>query len=269
MSNDYKIIIIHSRDVVAQGLKSILEKDGFKIMDLWTNVTQAACPRTIDGEPDIILLGHVSEDSIRPEAINRLHLLYESARIVLLADALNNPLLQLAVQSDVYCIMSEDITSSGLTLALKLVAGGEMILPLPWVLGTSLPFDEAPLPRKPDRHDRSPAVEPISAANSLGQLRRPLSNREAEVLGSLTCGYPNKVIARKLDITEATVKVHVKAILRKTGARNRTEAALLASVGTQGAGSRAVKATDILPLSIRLAAEPPSGLRINQSVGQA
>jgi two-component system, NarL family, nitrate/nitrite response regulator NarL len=42
-------------------------------------------------------------------------------------------------------------------------------------------------------------------------------------------GAPNKLIARKLDITEATIKVHVKAILRKIGAANRTQAAMWAS----------------------------------------
>tara|TARA_B100000678_G_scaffold112723_1_gene94268 strand:- start:261 stop:548 length:288 start_codon:yes stop_codon:yes gene_type:complete len=41
-------------------------------------------------------------------------------------------------------------------------------------------------------------------------------------------GYPNKVIARRLDIGEATVKVHVKAILRKLNVQNRTQAAICA-----------------------------------------
>jgi two-component system nitrate/nitrite response regulator NarL len=41
-------------------------------------------------------------------------------------------------------------------------------------------------------------------------------------------GEPNKLIARKLHVTEATVKVHVKAILRKIGASNRTQAAIWA-----------------------------------------
>lgn len=270
MSNDYKVVIIHSREVVAQGLKSILEKDGFKIMALWANATQAACPGTIDADLDIILLGHVTESSIRPEAINRLHLLYGSARIVLLADVLNDSMLRLAMQSDVYCIMSEEISSSALALALKLVAGGEMIFPLPWVLNMGLAFDEAPLPCKTEDHDKPPAVERINAPNALGQLRRPLSNREAEVADFLTCGYPNKVIARKLDITEATVKVHIKAILRKTGARNRTEVALLASVGKQGTGSRAFRSAEARELPLRLTPEPPSGLlRMNHRVGHA
>ena len=41
-------------------------------------------------------------------------------------------------------------------------------------------------------------------------------------------GSPNKVIARKLDVAEATVKVHIKAILRKIRVANRTQAAMWA-----------------------------------------
>jgi two-component system nitrate/nitrite response regulator NarL len=53
-----------------------------------------------------------------------------------------------------------------------------------------------------------------------------LSVREAEILGCLMHGSSNKIIARTLDITEATIKVHVKAILRKIGVANRTQAAM-------------------------------------------
>jgi two-component system nitrate/nitrite response regulator NarL len=42
-------------------------------------------------------------------------------------------------------------------------------------------------------------------------------------------GESNKVIARKLDIAEATIKVHVKSILRKVRVQNRTQAALWAT----------------------------------------
>jgi len=55
-----------------------------------------------------------------------------------------------------------------------------------------------------------------------------LSSRETEVLQKLMAGYPNKVIARDCGITESTVKVHVKAILRKIHAKNRTQAAVWA-----------------------------------------
>jgi two-component system nitrate/nitrite response regulator NarL len=60
-------------------------------------------------------------------------------------------------------------------------------------------------------------------------MDRKLSPREIQILNCLKEGAPNKAIARKLDITEATIKVHVKAILRKIGASNRTQAAMWAS----------------------------------------
>jgi two-component system nitrate/nitrite response regulator NarL len=53
-----------------------------------------------------------------------------------------------------------------------------------------------------------------------------LSPRESQVLTCLTEGKSNKVIARLYNLSEATVKVHLKAILRKTMAHNRTQAAI-------------------------------------------
>ena len=55
-----------------------------------------------------------------------------------------------------------------------------------------------------------------------------LTPRQTHVLQLLQQGFPNKVIATKLGMTESTVKVHVRQIMRRLGAKNRTEAALLA-----------------------------------------
>jgi two-component system nitrate/nitrite response regulator NarL len=55
-----------------------------------------------------------------------------------------------------------------------------------------------------------------------------LSEREAQILDGLVRGHANKVIARSCDITEATVKVHMKSILRKIQVANRTQAAVWA-----------------------------------------
>jgi DNA-binding NarL/FixJ family response regulator len=55
-----------------------------------------------------------------------------------------------------------------------------------------------------------------------------LTPRQTHVLQLLQEGYANKVIASKLGMTESTVKVHVRQIMRRLGANNRTEAALLA-----------------------------------------
>lgn len=55
-----------------------------------------------------------------------------------------------------------------------------------------------------------------------------LTAREREVLDLLTKGMSNKEIARQLDLQEVTIKLHVRGICRKLGAKNRTQAALRA-----------------------------------------
>ncbi|HPE00540.1 MAG TPA: response regulator transcription factor [Burkholderiaceae bacterium] len=55
-----------------------------------------------------------------------------------------------------------------------------------------------------------------------------LTPRQHEVLECLARGLPNKLIARELGLTEGTVKVHLMAIFKALGARNRTEAVLAA-----------------------------------------
>ncbi len=55
-----------------------------------------------------------------------------------------------------------------------------------------------------------------------------LTQREREILRQLAAGLSNKLIARKLDITEGTVKVHVKHLLKKLNLRSRVEAAVWA-----------------------------------------
>ena len=53
-----------------------------------------------------------------------------------------------------------------------------------------------------------------------------LTNREYEILSLIAKGMSNKVIARELDISDGTVKVHVKHLLKKLGLRSRVEAAV-------------------------------------------
>jgi two-component system nitrate/nitrite response regulator NarL len=55
-----------------------------------------------------------------------------------------------------------------------------------------------------------------------------LTPRELEILECLADGFSNKMIARALEIADGTVKLHVKAILRKLGLRSRVEAAVAA-----------------------------------------
>ena len=87
---------------------------------------------------------------------------------------------------------------------------------------------------------RSDGAEHEDVSVSIGALpQRPtdvplprnhpgLSERETQILDGLVKGHPNKVIARTCNVTEATVKVHMKSILRKIRVDNRTQAAIWA-----------------------------------------
>lgn len=68
-------------------------------------------------------------------------------------------------------------------------------------------------------------AEAETVANPLADR---LSQRELQVLKGLTEGKSNKEIARDLDLSEPTIKLHVKTLYRKVGAANRTQAALIA-----------------------------------------
>jgi DNA-binding NarL/FixJ family response regulator len=93
---------------------------------------------------------------------------------------------------------------------LKLVLAGGLYFPpsLPTLTSMSITAETAPTPARP----------PLS-----------LSHREQAVVACLRQAQSNKMIARKLEIQESTVKMHVRRVMRKLGATNRTQAALLLS----------------------------------------
>lgn len=66
-----------------------------------------------------------------------------------------------------------------------------------------------------------------------------LSNRQTEILGRIASGQSNKEIARGIGTSEATVKVHVRSVLRKIGVENRTQAAIWAHAHGVGQANHA------------------------------
>lgn len=76
-------------------------------------------------------------------------------------------------------------------------------------------------PAEPPGAERRGSMDPDEVA-----ARSGLTPREAEVLGMLASGQPNKIIAGQLSLSEHTVKLHIHRIIGKLGVSNRTEAAI-------------------------------------------
>ncbi|HYG90221.1 MAG TPA: response regulator transcription factor [Azospirillum sp.] len=117
-------------------------------------------------------------------------------------------------------------TSVGLTMALeaiRLVDAGGTFLPASFLER----LIQAPLPpaRTPEQMPEAdvPPCRPACADDHLNGL----TPRQLSVLKCMREGKANKVIAHELDMCESTVKVHVRNILKKLGATNRTQAVYL------------------------------------------
>jgi two-component system nitrate/nitrite response regulator NarL len=153
---------------------------------------------------------------------------YGNARIVALADEfdLNGMMSAFHAGADGYCLATTGYEA--LIKYLELVMLGEVVFPSTMFLSAM-----TALSRKVDSHEecaspREPLMLQMTPDDSSNAPVRSLSSREAEILQCLMQGAPNKVIARKLEVAEATVKVHIKAILRKIRVANRTQAAMWA-----------------------------------------
>jgi two-component system, NarL family, nitrate/nitrite response regulator NarL len=79
-----------------------------------------------------------------------------------------------------------------------------------------------------DMNGSIPAAVAVSSPNTQPEAAG-LTARQKEVMKALTFGHSNKEIARLLQVSEATIKIHVRQLIRKLGVVNRTQVALLAS----------------------------------------
>ena len=203
-------------------------------------------------EPDAEALILRIREQTRPEA---------DTRFVLLEDS-EDPVLPGGLASLVDAILPKNMPSEALGHFLEIVSLGQQVFLARRKLWTghsgssggaiqdqgpgpteSDPKSGPDWPACPDGGTSAP-VYPVlngtgNGASSYKHVRAhsgqiSLSDRELEILQCLKVGAPNKVIARTLQITESTVKVHIKSLLKKMRVKNRTQAAVWASEALLG-----------------------------------
>src|SRR5262249_7021002 len=145
------------------------------------------------------------------EALSATKESFPGALVVVIGDSTKSGNVTTALELGAISFVDENVAAPSLIKELELVAQGEPVISV-FILKQLLGQCSAPaLDGAPQPADIQEQAEP--------QLQ--LSSREAAILNSIVQGSPNKVIAYRLNITEATVKVHVKAILRKIRVKNR------------------------------------------------
>jgi two-component system nitrate/nitrite response regulator NarL len=209
--------LIYDSFLLQSGVKHILRDTPFVIAEA-ASVTGPKRLQYCASNTGLVIIEATQNTARVLEVIRQVKERSPETRIVALADQFDLGFVRAAHEAGAtgFCL-----TASGpdiIIKALELVVLGESVLPFEVVHSI---MSRAPQDQSPQENTAEPKLSDLKECK--------LSAREAQILGCLREGAPNKIIARQFDVTEATVKVHVKAILRKIGVANRTQAAMWAS----------------------------------------
>ncbi len=202
-----RVLVAAADSIVRVGLESIVRTSPeLVVVDSSSNLATLAA-LIEERSPDVVLmeLGLYDESVSEMVAIGAL----SGVAIVLLADDLQGDWTTEALRLGVRAVLSRSATAEEIVPTVVAAAAGLVVLH-PKVFDSLLPV----LPTNVRLFDNA---SPIQA----------LTPREIEVLSMLAEGLGNKTIARRLGISEHTVKFHVSSILTKLNASSRTEAVTL------------------------------------------
>lgn len=190
-----RIEILLRSALVKDALSSVLMTAGFSVFQ---EPTQR--------DTDLIVV--IDLDSFRDSEIIQAHQARAFVKIVGLASRADSLEMSPDDIAPLAGILTYDLSVDAFVQSLRLICSGERMFPRDLFL--------APRPQASPScpGPRSDGVQ--------------LSPREKEMVSHLTAGLSNKMIARRMQITEATAKVHLKNLLRKISAENRTQAAIWA-----------------------------------------
>jgi two-component system, NarL family, nitrate/nitrite response regulator NarL len=217
-------------------------------------------PRLAADAPKLVILGALPTEDVATAA-SSIRKLWPESKIVLLFDHASGADFQKLLAWEIDgCIPLSASPDTLIDTLRQIVAAGLRILVLRTATCSSMPYTTAwreegdelglgthPLARSTAHEAASCSVvalpsarQPIATvvckevgngvSDGASSIRNfhSLSKREEQILKGLIVGHSNKMLARTCDVTEATIKVHMKSILKKIRATNRTQAAIWA-----------------------------------------
>ncbi|OBX36070.1 nitrate/nitrite response regulator protein NarL [Halomonas elongata] len=203
------ILIIDDHPLLRRGVLQLLDLEDDLVLVGEAGTPAEGLRLADERDPDLILLDLNMPDMDGIETLKRLRANEFAGRIVIftVSDHEEDVVAALHAGADGYLL--KDMDPDDMVHQLRQAALGRMVISdsLASLLAEAL-RNQKGQPAAPDIHS--------------------LTQREREILRELAAGLSNKLIARRLDITEGTVKVHVKHLLKKLNLRSRVEAAVWA-----------------------------------------
>ena len=201
-------LVDHNR-LAREGLKALLSAEEFRVVSEASSLDEALW-EVPAGEPPRLMLVDPASMGGTAHVVKALKAACPQAQVVVLTGHLDAGDMAEAIQAGADGFLMKDISVGGLVQSLRLVLMGEKVFSshLAAILISG----------------RATGHEILAGPTS----PRGLSRRETEILRHLLGGDSNKMIANALGITEATIKVHLKGVLRKIHVTNRTQAAIWA-----------------------------------------
>ncbi len=229
-----RLLVVDDHTLFRRGLIALLSQDErFQVTGQAGDIGEALRCVAQD-PPDLVLLDNHLPGVLGVDGIASLKAAAPGIRILMLTVSENENDLAAALQAgaDGYLLKTVELDHLA-EFIIKVLAGESVISPeMMTKLVTAFRSKSAsPEPLAPTPCD--PVALPEMPVEAAGQPARTgidlLSAREREVLALIALGDSNKLIARKLDIAETTVKIHVQHILRKLQLTSRVQAAVVAA----------------------------------------
>ncbi|GAB3149523.1 response regulator transcription factor [Micromonospora sonneratiae] len=197
--NTIRVLLVDDHPIVRGGLRAALDAaPGITVVGE-AATGEAALDRIAELRPDLVLMDlQLGAGIDGAEATRRIRQLAQPPRVLILTTYDSDADILPAIEAGATGYLLKDAEPADLLAAIRTAATGETVL--------------AP----------SVATRLVSRVRSPG---RTLTPRETEILQMVADGQSNQAIARRLFITEATVKSHLVQVFAKLGVDNRTAAA--------------------------------------------
>ena len=257
MGKQISTVIIEPRLIVREALELLMGNHCYRVVGGLGSIAEITCSSINADGPELVILGAQAADNAAKGA-QVIRTRWPDSKIIFLFDDASPADFQNMLVSQIDGCIPLSVSPTALMSTLHLIVTRTARI---MVMGDKKPASKWPqvepleaesktdkLHSNGDGHDAlavsvfglPPLARPANEENicdpdsctgqaHVVEAKTPrLSEREIQILDGLVKGDANKVIARRCDITEATVKAHMKSILRKIRVGNRTQAAIWA-----------------------------------------